>query len=432
MGLALVEDRGAGVDASVGAAASVGADAEPATMAEVASAVVHLRSVLLRLDPSTLSGSEAARGAETVASLEKALVATRCRLALRAADCGEHTKAGSHSAADWMGRMAGVTREEARSQLAAVESSATVPGLAGAVASGSLSWRQAGEIAETEALVPGSGSDLLRRARGASLKWLRDEARRVREAAVTPEDLAARQRAARGLRTWKDKLGMIRGTFGLCPIEGVSLLKRLQAETDRRFRAARRAGDDETTSEQLAADALVRLLNGEDGFGSASGAGPGSASRGAEVVVVADLASLLTGSVQPGGTCHVMGGSPIPVSEAVALAQGAFIKAVLHDGTEVTHVAHYGRRRKLPAVLATALRLGAPPLFHGVACQDGCGCELGLQWDHIDPVANGGPTSMANLQGLCKSGHKAKTARDRAAGLLGHKVTRHRSRDGPP
>jgi hypothetical protein len=146
---------------------------------------------------------------------------------------------------------------------------------------------------------------------------------------------------------------------------------------------------------------------------------------------VGDIRSFLAGSVQPGGTCHVMGGGPIPVAEAIALAENAFIKAVLHDGTEITHVVHYGRRRKLPAVLATALRLGSPPLFHGVACDDGCGCELGLQWDHIDPVANGGPTSMANLQGLCTPGHRVKTAADWASGLLGgKKVSRPRTGDG--
>jgi hypothetical protein len=395
-------------------------------LAELASAAAAVRSVVMRLDPAALSGPESALGANTLASLEKSLVAPRCALALRAVDCGEHVKAGSHSPSDWMGRMAGVTREEARAQLAAVESSGSVDGLAAAVKSGAVSWRQADEIARTEAEVPGSGAGLLGEARGASLKWLRDEARRIRTEAIKPEDLAARQRAERRMRTWKDALGMIRGSFALCPVEGVALLKRLQAETDRLFRSTRRAGDTDTTPEQLTADALVNLLNGEAGGRARSG--------GTEVVVVADIRSLLTGSLQPGGTCHVMGGGPIPVADVIALAERAFIKAVLHDGVDVTNVAHFGRRRKLPAALATALGLGAPPLFNGVACKDGCGCELGLQWDHIDPVANGGPTSIANMQGLCSPGHKVKTAADWAAGLLGRKVSRPRAGDGrgPP
>jgi hypothetical protein len=41
-----------------------------------------------------------------------------------------------------------------------------------------------------------------------------------------------------------------------------------------------------------------------------------------------------------------------------------------------------------------------------------------LQWDHIDPVANGGLTSYENQQPLCLPDHIEKTERDRKAGLL--------------
>jgi hypothetical protein len=64
--------------------------------------------------------------------------------------------------------------------------------------------------------------------------------------------------------------------------------------------------------------------------------------------------------------------------------------------------------------------LGAPPEFEGVTCTEiGCDRRYGLEWDHVDPCANGGETSLANLKPECKPHHWDKTERDRKAGLLG-------------
>jgi hypothetical protein len=66
------------------------------------------------------------------------------------------------------------------------------------------------------------------------------------------------------------------------------------------------------------------------------------------------------------------------------------------------------------------LELGAPPEFDGVSCvNEGCDRRDHLQWDHVDPVANKGPTEFRNLAARCQTDHAAKTERDRAAGLLG-------------
>jgi hypothetical protein len=109
---------------------------------------------------------------------------------------------------------------------------------------------------------------------------------------------------------------------------------------------------------------------------------------------------------------------------AKELARDAFLKAVLHTGTEIHTIAHYGRR--WPAVLRTALELGAPPEFNGTVCAaPGCDRRYHLQDDHIDPVANGGPTSYMNNQRLCPPDHRIKTEHDRQAGLLhGHNKPR--------
>jgi hypothetical protein len=65
------------------------------------------------------------------------------------------------------------------------------------------------------------------------------------------------------------------------------------------------------------------------------------------------------------------------------------------------------------------LDLGDPPDFDGATCTaEGCDRQFGLQWDHVDPIANRGPTSADNLQPLCWPHHAEKTERDRSAGLL--------------
>jgi hypothetical protein len=389
--------------------------------------MADLSASVAALSVESVAGSECASLVGSLARLEKSVAFCRARLAARAVDCGEHVRAGQPNAGEWLSRITGVGRDQARDELVTAVAVDAQPALATALARGALSMRQGHEIAVTEAEVPGSTSGLVGQAEGSGLKWLKDECRRRREAAADPEDLLSRQRKARRVRTWKDALGMVRISCAFAPLEGLPLLKRLQAETDRLFRASRRAGDDETISEQLAADALMNLLSPESS-GSSGTARSKASKPSAELVIVADIASLLMGTTQPGGTCHVLGGGPIPVSEALALATDAFIKCVTHDGVRIHSLVHYGRRKKLPAVVASALRLGAPPLFHGPACGDRCGCELGLEIDHVESVAAGGPTSFANSDVKCAPSHKAKTSRERAAGLFGGRVSRKRSK----
>ena len=54
----------------------------------------------------------------------------------------------------------------------------------------------------------------------------------------------------------------------------------------------------------------------------------------------------------------------------------------------------------------------------------GCGIASGLEIDHLVPFAKGGPTSIENLQRLCKHHHRLKTT-GRAT------LTRWETQDGP-
>jgi hypothetical protein len=161
-----------------------------------------------------------------------------------------------------------------------------------------------------------------------------------------------------------------------------------------------------------------------------NGGGKGKASR-ADLVIVCDLQAYRRGHAHEGEACHIVGGGPIPVSLAKDLGRDAFLKAVLHEGTEIHTIAHFGRR--YPAVLQTALDLGAPPDFNGNVCAaPGCDRRHHLQRDHIDPVANGGETSYANNPPLCPPDHRIKTESDRKAGLLRKKAARPGSKPRVP
>ena len=133
-------------------------------------------------------------------------------------------------------------------------------------------------------------------------------------------------------------------------------------------------------------------------------------------MIVCDLFAWRRGHAHPGEVCQVTGGGPIPVELARELGKDAFLKAVLHGGVEIHTIKHFGRH--FPAELRTALDLGPVPAFTGAQCGE-CGSRFGLEYDHINPVANKGETSLSNVQALCWHDHQAKTDRDRQAGLLG-------------
>ncbi len=398
-------------------------------------------AAVVALDPGKYSGDDCAVLVEELAIAEKACAAARVRAAARAGLCGAHAERGFAAPADWLARVAGSSASAAKAALETAAALEELPEAKAAVESGELSMAQARELVRTEAECPGAAEELLEVARGHSLKTLREEARDRRVRAVDPEELHELQQRARRFRHWRTALGMVAFAGELPPETGIPIVNRLDAEADRLWLQGRRGAnqqrrlaDPEESAEQaggvvstqerreaLAADAFVRLV--ETG-------GKGKAHT-ADLVIVCDLQAYRRGHAHEGEPCHIVGGGPIPVSVARELGRDAFLKAVLHDGVKVDTIAHFGR--KTSAVLRTALSLGAPPVFGGVICSaPGCDRRYGLQKDHIDPVANGGPTSFENLGDLCLPHHQIKTEKDRRAGRLGKRRRGQRAGKSPP
>ena len=364
------------------------------------------RAALARFEPELCSGTDCARVVAALSATENVCAATRARAAARAASTGAHRAAGYREAEAWLAQVSGTSTGVARATLDTAAALPSCPATTAALSAGELSLAQAAEIVRAEAAAPGAEAELLSVARGSSFAQLRDRARDRRLSTVAPEELHRRQRAARTFTHWGTALGNIGFSGELPPGVGVPFVNRIDAEAGRLRRAARRDGSTEPFSAH-SADALAALVTGASSSGRAR----------ADVVIVSDLTAWRRGHVHPGEACHVIGGGSIPVSVAKELSSDAFLKAVIHDGVEISTVAHFGRH--IPAHLRTALELGAPPDFQGVTCSEpGCERRYGLEWDHVNPVANGGPTSYRNLKPRCYGDHRDKTERDRLAGLL--------------
>jgi hypothetical protein len=285
---------------------------------------------LAAAEPGTSTPARCAEIAEELARTEKACAVARARFAARAAESSEHRKRGFADASDWMAAASGSSRREARDALTTVSQAG--PELRDALVAGEVSLEQGAEIASAPAQ---HETELIARARNSGLGALRDTARKRRLAAMDVEQLHAQRQTAREAVHWQDKsLGMICGRFALPPEVGVPLINRLDRETDRVWRAAKRAGIS-MTREQCAADALVSLCR----------SGTKQDKERADVVFVVDLNAQVRGYALPGEACHIVGGGPVPLSVVQEELRDAFIKVALHDGTKVDTIIHYGRRR---------------------------------------------------------------------------------------
>lgn len=380
-------------------------------MGELVDAIDATINALVAFDAALVEPAACAELVGLLARAEKLCRLRKVQAAQRATSGSRHGHDGAPDAAAWLAGQSGESVGASKADLATAAALGQCPATAEAASQGEISLDQAKEIAAAEAENPGSEEELLPLARRAPLSRLRDESRRKRQEAIKPEDLHAKQRAARRFRAWTNELGNIAFSGELTPEVGIPLVNRLQAETDRKWREAKRlaAGDGSLEArEAYAADAFVEMT---------SGRGRGRA-KSADVVIVIDLRAWRRGRAEGDEVCRIVGGSNVPVSVAKELAVDAFFKAVIHDGENILTIAHLGR--KMSAELQTALDLGPPPLFNGITCcEAGCDRRHGLQWDHVDPVANRGPTSYDNLKPRCWPHHQEKTDRDRAAGLLG-------------
>ena len=145
------------------------------------------------------------------------------------------------------------------------------------------------------------------------------------------------------------------------------------------------------------ADALVALARaGRDGTGS-GGRGPRNT-----VHVVIDHAALVRGEAEATERCEVAGVGRVPVGVVRALADDAFLTAVVTDGIDVARVAHLGRHPTAHQRSALAVRDPECVVAH-------CHVRVGLEIDHVEPWSATRITKLDALARLCRFHHAQKT-----------------------
>ena len=360
------------------------------------------------LAPRRCSRAEAERLLRLFARLEKLASAAVAVLSARLDDPTE------------LARVAGTSVGRARGTIETGRRVAADPRLAAAAARAEISVDQADEIARAAAVAPGAVDGLLAVARSESFHVLKRQARQVRLAAQDPATLARRQHQARRLRHWVGELGMICIEAALEPHIGTPIVNRLQDHARRLTRNAKNNGDTPQRFQCHLADALPAITNGD-----------GIRKGHTEMVILVSHQITQRGweDTKPGEHCKIPGVGPIAPQTARRIAQDAFLTALFYDGQDLRHLKRW--TRGIPTPIRTALQLGEPPGFDGPRCID-CGNRYNLQVDHIEPLSNGGPTSVANTGGRCTPCHIRKTTADRQAGKTHHHPhTNHHTANNP-
>lgn len=375
--------------------------------------IAVLRDAVSSLDASGLSGPDAVRLVEAFSEGERLCAAGRTIAAGRVQRSPEWSAAGYRTPAQWMAAHTKVTLSQAITSLETARRLERLPLTRERFVSGKLSEVQAAEITAAAAQHPQSEDVLLEAAEVETVAALRDRCREVRASAHSDEDSCERIRRGRFLRHWTDPDGAVRLNGRFAPDDGSRLVASVQARAERLRNEARRAGQREP-ADAYAADAIV---------GFASGDRPPVSVVHVEV----DRAALERGRVEPGERCVIRGVGPVPVAVARRMARDGLVKILERDGVEVTRVAHAGRT--IPAHLRTALEARDPSCV-----VPGCEMRIGLEIDHIVPLADGGITRLDNLARLCRFHHGEKTHRGwRLHGEPGRWTwTRGRSRNRAP
>jgi len=359
-------------------------------------ALAGVRGVVRQLAPERISGEQARLAVEVLAELQRVAESGIALLTPRVNETGVYAKAGFGSAQDWLGAQMGTSVGVAKGRLAMAEKAATVPELAGALRDGELSSSQLDLLVRTEAAAPGSVSGLLELVEDeVSHQELSDEAARVKAAARSQDTEHQRRAAVHAGRhfCWRrDSDGGIRGEFSCDEVAWAAVAPVLEAETNRRWKAAGSPAG--TSRDAYRLDALIHLL-GTTG-GTVRSARP-------EVLVIIDAEALRRGTNVTGEMCEIDGIGPVPVESVVELLGQASVRLLVKEGQDIRTVTKSTRDMDIRTALALRVR-------DRCCVRPGCGKTLGLQDDHcfVDFGADG-PTTFENLARLCPACHDLKT-----------------------
>ena len=362
-------------------------------------------------DADRLTASQAADVLARVTVLERRMAAVKGRAARRVEISSVWQHAGHRSMADWLAARTGDPVGVSVGVLDMAKKLETLPATADALASGDVSLAAAREIAGAVAADPTAEAGLLAVATsGSGHRELVDSAARVRRAAASAEDEAARHerlRARRFARTHTDADGMVLLHAGFAPKDWAQITATFERGTDAQFRAARRQGRREPV-EAYAADALLAMLthtgaaiDATDATDAVAASKPIRSAK-PEVIVLVDGIALKRGHLSVGERCEIVGVGPVEVDWVNKLLPEAIVHALVHDGVDITTYASATRSIRKAVRLAVKTR-------DCWCVVPGCHRARRTQHDHRRDFSKGGPGSTDNLNLLCEFHHNQKS-----------------------
>ena len=361
------------------------------------SLIEELKGIVGDLDPAGLGGDEAMELCDRFAELERLAGAGRLVTAERVAATDVWRRGGLRTAADWVARRTGSDVERARDGLETANRLRECPVVAAEIRAGRLSEAQAHVIVDAVAVRPETEARLVEFARSNSLRRLREECRRVKNADESAVDEYRRVYAGREYRTWIGRDGAFCGSFRVTPDAGAAFDAAVEERKARHVMAARRDGRREPFP-AYAADALVELVTEDRGA-------PDSRRRTTPkhtLIVHVAYEAIIRGAVADGELCEIRGVGPIPLDVARSLSEDSILRVLVTRGGQPMAVT--------PGVRTIPVALRRLIEARDRACRvPGCDVTWGLQIDHRKPFSQLGPTDLENCGLLCKLHHDMKT-----------------------
>ncbi|MGH9000232.1 MAG: DUF222 domain-containing protein [Acidimicrobiia bacterium] len=362
---------------------------------ELRSVIEQLKVLAAAFDPKVVEGDAAMRFVAVFAEGERLCAAGKVLAAGRVSDAEVWRRGGWRSMADWIDSQTRAGRSQSTSAVETAERLAGCAAVEAELRAGRMSETQAHAIVAAAAVRPDAEEHLVGFARDHSVRQLLDECRRVKACAASAGDDHERLRRGRSFRHWVGRDGAVCVSGRFTPEAGAPVITAVEHRKAKVAQAARRHGEREPF-DAYAADALVELVTEDRGVTA------GRSRPEATVVVHVAYEALVRGAAGDGEVCEVSGVGPVPVEVARRLAEDSILRVLVTKGG-VPFAVTDGQRTIPPAprtLLEARDRECVVP---------GCDVTRGLQIDHRQPFAAGGPTSPENCSRLCARHHDMKT-----------------------
>jgi hypothetical protein len=361
---------------------------------KLSSALLELQLVV-DVDVDTLSGPSASSLVDRLTPVVRQLSALRDACVARAVACNQHVVSGATSGSAWVAEKLDVSESSARQTLAVQSSLSSLPEVAGAVLSGSLSLEKAAVV------VRGSGGDealassLLTTASSSSVEGLK---RVVQEHAARESSVEKRKRLrnAQFLSLGRDDDNMVLGRFRLLPEVAAHWMS---AWSKVREKAVRGNEDLE--------EPLPRSVAEAEAFAGFLTQGGGTKTV-TTINYHVDHTVFARGFVADGERCEIAGVGPVPLSVIEEALPHSPIRLLLTQQNKLLWYSEERRSAKKSGAVPDYIKRAVKARAYDCCEVEGCLASAD-EVDHLQPRCQQGSDDVENLGAKCVAHHDLKT-----------------------